>query len=215
MFEPLIAHAPPWIAQWSGEILIGLRLLLIMLVAWGLRWLLRRVVTRISNLYELPPELGVGAKRVGGFLIGFTALLAVMSVFGLSGGALWTAITGFAAVSAIAFFAAWSVLTNTFCAILLLITRPFRLYDHIELMDAGDRPGLRGQVIDMSMMYVTLAEKHPKGGESTLRIPNSLFFQRSTRRWRGEPEVLEYGQAGAAGTAPPTQAGAASALNFP
>jgi hypothetical protein len=44
-------------------------------------------------------------------------------------------------------------------------------------------------VVDLNLIYVTLQEFHPHGGESVLRVPNSLFFQRATRRWTGEPPL--------------------------
>lgn len=177
---------PTWLQAWIGEISLGLQVVAILLAAWVLRWLWVRVLKRLSARYDLPFEVGVAARRIGAFLIGFGALLLVLERLGVSGGVLWTAFTGFAAVAAVAFFAAWSVLTNIFCALLILVTRPFRLLDHIELIENGERAGFRGRVVDMNLIFVTLEEKHD-GGESLLRVPNSLFFQRATRRWRGEP----------------------------
>jgi len=181
------AYLPTWLHAWLGEITLLLQVAAILAGAFVLRWLLRRLIKRLDRRYDLPAEIVVSARRITGFLIGFGALLVILERFGVSGGVLWTAFTGFAAVAAVAFFAAWSVLTNIFCALLIVLTRPFRLYDHIELVEGGDKPGLRGRVIDMNLIYVTLEESHPAGGESVLRVPNSLFFQRSTRRWRGEP----------------------------
>lgn len=158
----------------------------ILLAAWVLRWLWVRTVRRLVARYDLPSEVSMAARRIGAFLVAFGALLMVLERLGVSGGVLWTAFTGFAAVAAVAFFAAWSVLTNIFCALLILITRPFRLNDHIELIENGERAGFRGRVVDMNLVFVTLEEVHD-GGESLLRVPNSLFFQRAIRRWRGEP----------------------------
>ena len=177
---------PPWLEAWLGEITIGLQVVAILLAAWVLRWLLVRTVRRVVARYDLPTEVSMAARRIGAFLVGFGALLLVLERLGVSGGVLWTAFTGFAAVAAVAFFAAWSVLTNIFCALLILITRPFRLHDHIELIENGERAGFRGRVVDMNLVFVTLEEVHD-GGESLLRVPNSLFFQRAIRRWRGEP----------------------------
>jgi small-conductance mechanosensitive channel len=100
---------------------------------------------------------------------------------------LWTAFTGFAAVGAVAFFAAWSVLSNIFCTVLILTTRPFRLYDHIEILENGEKPGLKGRVIDVNLVYTTLQEQREDGSDTVLRVPNNLFFQRTVRRWRTAP----------------------------
>jgi len=211
------AYLPTWLHAWLGEITLLLQVLAILAGAFVLRWLVRLLIKRLDRRYDLPIEIVISARRITGFLIGFGALLMILERFGVSGSVLWTAFTGFAAVAAIAFFAAWSVLTNLFCAFLILITRPFRLHDHIELVESGDKPGLRGRVVDMNLIYVTLAETHPAGGDSVLRVPNSLFFQRATRRWRGEPVAQPVPMAADAGSdrpsAPPS--GGGSALNFP
>jgi small-conductance mechanosensitive channel len=205
MLANLREQSPAWLQAWFVEATLLVQVVLIVLAAFVLRWLMDRLILRISRRYDLPIQIRVSARRIVGFLIGFGALLMVLERFGVSGGVLWTAFTGFAAVAAIAFFAAWSVLTNIFW-----------LQDHIELLEGGDRPGLRGQVVDMNLIYVTLLEAHPEGGESVLRIPNSLFFQRSTRRWKGEPVALPV-PAGV-GDRPPSQpaaGGGTSAMQFP
>lgn len=181
------AFLPPWLHPWIADAALALQVLLILLLAWSLRWLVRRLIARLAERYDLPPMVVMGARRVTAFLIGLAALLAVLERLGVSAGVLWGAFTGFATVAAVAFFAAWSVLTNIFCSFLLLTTRPFRLHDHIELLDNGDKQGLRGQVVDINLIYVTLLERHPGGHESQLRVPNSQFFQRAVRRWSGEP----------------------------
>ncbi|HRN61496.1 MAG TPA: mechanosensitive ion channel family protein [Luteimonas sp.] len=212
------AHLPTWLHAWPGEITLLLQVVAILVGAFVLRWLVRVLIRRLDRRYDLPVEIVVSARRVSGFVIGFGTLLLLLGRFGVSGSVLWTAFTSFAAVAAIAFFAAWSVLTNIFCAFLIVLTRPFRLLDHIELLESGDKPGLRGRVMDMNLIHVTLEETHPGGGESVLRIPNSLFFQRATRRWKGEPPPLPVPAAQDAGdgraAAPPTGGGGAM-LNVP
>ncbi|MCW0463187.1 mechanosensitive ion channel family protein [Xanthomonas sacchari] len=178
---------PPWTHRWLDVIVPGAQIVLIVLGAWLLRTLLRRLIRRLGEHYALPPELVMMVRRGSGFVIYAAALLLILDRFGVSGTVLWTAFTGFAAVAAVAFFAAWSVLSNIFCTLLIFTTRPFRLHDHIELLENGEKPGLKGQVIDINLIYTTLREERDGDGESVLQIPNSLFFQRSTRRWRGHP----------------------------
>jgi small-conductance mechanosensitive channel len=178
---------PPWAHRWLDLIVPSAQIALIVLGAWLLRTLLRRLVRRLSEHHALPPELTMLARRGSGFVIYSTALLLILDRLGVSGTVLWTAFTGFAAVAAVAFFAAWSVLSNIFCTLLIFATRPFRLHDHIELLENGEKPGLKGQVVDINLIYTTLRENRDDDGDSVLQIPNSLFFQRSTRRWRGHP----------------------------
>ncbi|WP_045728325.1 mechanosensitive ion channel family protein [Xanthomonas sp. GPE 39] len=182
--DPLL---PPWVQHWLDPTAPGVQqIVIIALAAWLLRALLRRLIRQVSEHHALPPELVMIARRGSGLVIYSTALLLILDRLGVSVTVLWTAFTGFAAVAAVAFFAAWSVLSNIFCTLLIFATRPFRLHDHIELLENGEKPGLQGEVIDINLIYTTLRE-HRGGGDSVLQIPNSLFFQRSTRRWRGHP----------------------------
>lgn len=178
---------PPWIQEWLTVVVPLGQVLLILLAAWLLRAVTRRVVDRLCTRRGFPPELAIAGRRVIGFLIYAAALLLVLERLGVSGTVLWTAFTGFAAVGAVAFFAAWSVLSNIFCTVLILTTRPFRLYDHIEILENGEKPGLKGRVIDVNLVYTTLQEQHEDGSDTVLRVPNNLFFQRTVRRWRTAP----------------------------
>lgn len=84
-----------------------------------------------------------------------------------------------------AFFAVWSVLSNLFCAVLIFTIGPFRLGDRVEVLEAADKPGAKGRVIAINLLYTTLQEDAEAGSGALVQIPNSLFFQKVVRRWRG------------------------------
>ena len=178
---------PIWVQEWLGVIVPAAHILLIVVVAWLLQRLVRRVIRRLKELYSPPIALVVGARRISGFVIYGSALLLILDRVGVSGTVLWTAFTGFAAVAAVAFFAAWSVLSNIFCTVLIFATRPFRLDDYVEVLENGEKPGLRGRVIDVNLIYTTLQEANvgENAPSTVLQVPNNLFFQRVLRRWRG------------------------------
>ena len=178
---------PEWALSQVDAVTLGLQIMLIIACAWALRMVLTRLIRRIAERYGLPPEMVIGVRRGSSFLIYGGAVLLILDRLGVSATVLWTAITGFAAVAAVAFFAAWSVLSNLFCALLIFTVRPFRLYDHVELLENGDKPGLKGRVIDIDLIYTTLAETMPGQPDTVLRVPNSLFFQRIIRCWEGTP----------------------------
>lgn len=176
---------PAWAREWFDVIVPVAEVVLIVLAAWFLQWLSRRVMRRLGAR-NLPLEVLAVGRRVSGFVIYGAAVLLVLEQLGVSAAVLWTAFTGFAAVAAVAFFAVWSVLSNIFCTVLIFATRPFRLYEHIELLEDGEKRGLKGKVIDINLIYTTLEEDGAKEGQpaNTLQIPNSLFFQRAVRRIR-------------------------------
>lgn len=176
-------YLPQWLGAWLDVIVPAGRILLIVLLAWLMLRITRRMMNRVARRYRLPDELAIGVRRAIAVVIWFAALLLILERMGVSPTILWTAFTGFAAVGAVAFFAAWSVLSNIFCTMLLLTTRPFRLHDHIELLENGEKPGLKGEVVDINVIHTTLREVGFDEPGTLLQVPNNMFFQRTVRRW--------------------------------
>ena len=171
--------------DWLEVIVPGTQILLIVLAAWVIQRALRRLMRGASARYQLPDELVVPINGLLRWLTIATATLMVLERLGVSATVLWTAFTGFATVGAVAFFAAWSVLSNLFCALLIFTVRPFRVGDHIEVLDTAEKPGAKGRVVDINLLYTTLEDLTLAPGEACLQIPNALIFQRVVRRFNG------------------------------
>ncbi len=205
MQRSLKFYLPEWAQDWLEVIVPGLQLLLIVIAAWLLQRLLRRVLARASAHYGLPLELQVPIRGLLRWTILTSTLLLVLERLGVSATVLWTAFTGFATVGAVAFFAAWSVLSNLFCAFLIFTVGPFRIGDTIELLDTAEKPGALGRVVDINLLYTTLQEGTAEAPAALLQIPNALIFQRVVRRWKGGPNTPE----------PPVRAAPSSATPAP
>ena len=189
MRRPLTTYLPDWTLDWLELISPGVQIFLILLGAWLLQYMLRRLVNRLDRHYQLPPELTMTLKGLLRWTLMMAALMMVLERMGVSATVLWTAFTGFATVGAVAFFAAWSVLSNLFCALLIYTVGPFRVGDTIELLDTAEKPGARGRVIDINLLYTTLEDSTVNAAGSLLQIPNALIFQRVVRRWKFGQEV--------------------------
>ena len=184
----LKALIPAWATDWIDIIIPAFQICLVLLLAIALHYITRKIITRVAHHYKWPLELTVPVKGLVRWLITAAAVLAVLERMGVSATVLWTAFSGFAAVGAVAFFAAWSVLSNFFCALLIFTVRPYRLGDYIEVLDALDKPGAKGRVIDINMLYTTLEDfSADKQHSVVLQIPNTLIFQKVVRRWHGAP----------------------------
>ena len=184
------ARLPDWALEWLDVLVPLFQILLILLLAYVLYRFVKRLVRRMAQRYLWPLELTVPLTSTVRWIIIAATLLGVLERLGVSATVLWTGFSSFAAVGAVAFFAAWSVLSNFFCALLIFTVRPFRLGDYIELLDTADKPGAKGRVIDINMLYTTLEEFGAPGGGNRIQIPNSLVFQRVVRRWHGVPSSL-------------------------
>lgn len=188
-FAGLRTRLPEWMQDWLEIAIPVLQILLIVLVAWVLHRLFKRVIKRASLHYDFPHELLMPIHALVRWLIIAGAVLLILERLGVSASVLWSAFTGFATVGAVAFFAAWSVLSNLFCAFLILTVGPFRVGDHIEVLDTAEKPGALGRVCDINLLYTTLEDVTATAPGTLIQIPNSLIFQRVVRRWRAGTPV--------------------------
>ena len=205
MRRSLKFYLPEWAHDWLEIIVPGLQILLILLAAWLLQHLLRRLVRRAGAHYQLPADMLMLFNGVLRWAILLGTTLLALERMGVSATVLWTAFTSFATVGAVAFFAAWSVLSNLFCALLIFTVGPFRVGDVIEVLDTADKEGARGRVTDINLLYTTLEDIAPATAGTLLQIPNTLIFQRMVRRWKPGQEVkpAEPAQAAPDGDSPP------------
>ena len=187
--QTLKPYLPAWAAGWSDILWPVLQVAVIVAVAWVLQALIRRLLTRLGRRYQLPGNVVTPARNLARWLIYGVAGVAVLERIGVSSTVLWTGITSFVTVAAVAFFAAWSVLSNLFCALLIFTTRPFREGDVVVLIDTGDKPGIKGRVADIRLIYTVLEDHDPAHPGALLQVPNTLFFQKSLRRWRAGTEA--------------------------
>jgi small-conductance mechanosensitive channel len=195
LIQSLHEVLPAWASEWLHILVPLTEVVLIAIGAWLVMRVARRVVRQLTGTYALPVKVAALFLRTVGVLVYAGALLWALERLGVSGGVLWTAFTGFATVGAVAFFAAWSVLSNLFCALLIYITRAFRIGDVVELLEHGDKAGVKGQVVDINLVYTTLRESGDPDSGTSLQLPNSLFFQRALRRWHGAAAQDEIVQA--------------------
>ncbi|MFL6618560.1 MAG: mechanosensitive ion channel family protein, partial [Povalibacter sp.] len=98
-------NLPLWDNNWMHVLATPLRLLVIIVVAWLLRRVLRALIEHLRGRFTLPPELVVGMRRSASFIITTVATLLILKELGMSAAFLWTIWTGFVAVAAVACFA--------------------------------------------------------------------------------------------------------------
>lgn len=185
LFQNLHDFLPDWASDWLDILVPLAEVALIGVGAWLVMRIAHMATRRLTSAYSLPVKVASLFLRAVASVVYGCALLWALARLGVSGSVLWGAFTGFATVGAVAFFAAWSVLSNLFCALLIYITRAFRIGDVVELLESGDKPGVKGRVVEINLVYTTLLESGDVDSGTSLQLPNSLFFQRTLRRWHG------------------------------
>jgi small-conductance mechanosensitive channel len=111
------------------------------------------------------------------------ALIALAWLWGFNGRGLMVFASSVLALTGVALFASWSILSNTTAGMFLFFSAPFRVGDRIRVLD-GDNT-VTGTIHDMGVVYVEL--KDDQGHLYTL--PNNLIMQRTVIRLKPDREI--------------------------
>ena len=116
------------------------------------------------------------------FIIRWAVILVIVGVLlnKLFAVDLMNIIVGGLAFVAIGVVAVWSMLSHTTATMLLILLRPFRIFDWINF--PGEEVG--GKVIDLNLFFTLLDNEQ---GEHFI-IPNNVFFQKTFRHVPGKSE---------------------------
>lgn len=155
--------------------------MLVVIVVFVAHRLLARGLKHLLSQRKMPDPVILIVLKLLRYTAIAVGVLLVLQCFDVLQNA-WAALTAILAMVAIGFVAVWSVLSNTLCSVILLISRPFGVGDVIELTPDG----LRGKVVNFNLLYTTL---RTESGEETVQVPNNLFFQRAIKRKEGKAHI--------------------------
>jgi small-conductance mechanosensitive channel len=158
----------------------GVAVILITLVAGGAYWLTRRALRLAREKGKMPEPVEIVSLFFARYTLLTVWLVLVLQRLGVLANA-WGVLSAVLALVAIGFFAVWSVLSNLLCTVVLLLMRPFRVGDTVEIHPEN----LRGKVIDLNFTFTTLRDEQG----DLLRIPNNQFLQKVIRVQHGEERM--------------------------
>lgn len=138
--------------------------------------LVRRSTRALAQHGQVSPLMALRLRISARWVLITGTTLIVFQQTGVFGQA-WAVLSAVLAAIAVGFVASWSVLSNATCALILLVYRPFRVGDEIEMLEPDGRVGVSGRVIDLNLLFTTLLEE----GDAVVRIPNNLFVQKYSR----------------------------------
>ena len=110
---------------------------LVLIVAFVLISLLQRALKRL--LIQKGVDLSI-VSRITLFVrwfLGLLAVLAAITILGIGVASIWTALSAVLAMAAIGFFAGWSLISSSLAMLIIIIWRPYKVGDAIELLPDG------------------------------------------------------------------------------
>lgn len=105
-------------------------------------------------------------------LLSLLAIITIIIIWGVKKDQLFLFISSIFTVVGVAAFAQWSLLSNITAGIILFFSFPFRIGDHIKILDK-DYP-ITGEIIDIKAFYILIKTEE----NEIVTYPNNLLMQK-------------------------------------
>jgi small-conductance mechanosensitive channel len=139
--------------------------------------IVERLIVRALHRLQAAGTLAALPARMMRRAVQWAALLLVVlgitSLFPQKVGDLWKTVAAVFAVVGVVFVASWSSVSNVTAGFIILIWRPFRIGDRVQIMPDGPA----GEVLDINTMFTMLRADDG----SRFAVPNNHFLQYATR----------------------------------
>lgn len=141
----------------------------LVVVGLAIYYVAKLLLKRAVRSRRIPEPVAVVVRLLVRWSIIAAVVVFALQDLGLAQGA-WALLSAVIAAVAIGFFAVWSTLANFMSTLLLLVFRPFKVGDEVELLPDN----IKGKVIDLTFMFTSL-----RGADGRIyQVPNLFFFQK-------------------------------------
>ena len=158
----------------------------VLVVVLVLRYFFAKGIKKYAKNHEtLEQKTNLVIKYIN-FLIGILAIITIVVIWGVKKDQLFLFISSIFTVVGVAAFAQWSLLSNITAGIILFFSFPFKIGDHIKILDK-DFP-ITGEIIDTKAYYILLKTDE----NETVTYPNNILMQKGISVLKNRSEFKEY-----------------------
>lgn len=160
--------------------------LIVLLIVFILRYFFSKGIRKYAKTHEaLEHRTNLVIKYVN-YLIGLLAIITIVVIWGVKKDQLFLFISSIFTVVGVAAVAQWSLLSNITAGIIIFFAFPFKIGDHIKILDK-DYP-ISGEIINIKAFYVLLKTEE---GE-IVTYPNNLLMQKGISILTNHSEEKEF-----------------------
>jgi len=141
-----------------------------LLVFFIIAHLLKRFAKQTQIKYGIKQSRYFALRRLISSSALLASLVAILVIWNVNVKNAWVSLTGILTITAVAFFAVWSLVGNILAGVLLYFTSPFKIEDVIMVMPEE----IKGKVLAINTFYTVLQDDD----KNYINIPNSMFFQK-------------------------------------
>ncbi len=155
----------------------------LLIVAFIVKYSIKRGLFIKAGKKHLSKQDAFLLSKLATWTISILFLIGVIVIFGGDIKNLWVGVAGILGLVAIGFVAVWSLLSNIFAGIIILLLKNIRIGDNIEI------PGenISGEIEYVTLFYVLIKDKEG----DVFNIPNNIFIQKVIKKIHSKKSKTE------------------------
>lgn len=131
------------------------------------------IIRELGIAKKAAPKRAIYVSKVFNFALGSLSVFALFFIWGFDYHSILVFGSSIIAITGVALFAQWSILSNLTASVVIFFTYPARIGDKIRILD-GDNT-LEGTIMDINMFQVLLEDSE----KNLISFPNNLLIQKA------------------------------------
>jgi small-conductance mechanosensitive channel len=137
-----------------------------------IRLLFASLIKRSAKKFSYQKRRITLIRKATYLFISCLAFLLILLVWGVKQHELFFFMSSTITVIGVAFFAQWSLLSNTTASLIIFLNHPIKIGDKIEIIEEDDN--IIGVINDIGLFFITIKTEE----KEILTITNTLFLQK-------------------------------------
>lgn len=141
-----------------------------------------KVIRELGIAKKAAPKRAIYVSKVFNFALGSLSVFVLFFIWGFDYHSILVFGSSIIAITGVALFAQWSILSNLTASVVIFFTYPARIGDKIRILD-GDNT-VEGTILDINMFQVLLEDD----AKNLISFPNNLLIQKAFVKLNEGPE---------------------------
>ncbi len=145
-----------------------------------------RLIVDLGIAKKAAPKRAKYVSKICNFAYGTVSIVAFFFIWGIDYHSIFLFGSSILAITGVALFAQWSILSNITASVVIFFNYPARIGDTIRILNADNT--IEGTIVDINIFQVLLEDKDG----NLINFPNNLLIQKAFIKLRDKTELDEF-----------------------
>lgn len=147
--------------------------------------MISRLIVDLGIAKRAAPKRAKYISKICNFALATVSVVALFFIWGIDYHSIFLFGSSILAITGVALFAQWSILSNITASVVIFFNYPARIGDSIRILDGENT--IEGTILDINIFQVLLEDREG----NLVNYPNNLLIQKAFVKLKDRPEISE------------------------